>query len=96
MRKTEVGPPNAWRSEPPPRNVRAPARNVIRTGLPGIAEPARALGNNPTKVEVWKLFFDSDIILQIVNFTNVKLALLVRKSLKEKVNPTIGIPTLKR
>lgn len=56
QRKTESGPPNAWKSDPPPRNVRAPARNIIRTGLPGIAGPARALGNKPTKVEVWRLF----------------------------------------
>ena len=32
MRKKEQGPPNAWTSKPPPRNVRTPARNIIRGG----------------------------------------------------------------
>lgn len=40
MRKTECGPPNAWWSDPSPRNVRAPAWNIIRRGLQWIAGPA--------------------------------------------------------
>lgn len=31
MKKLESGPPNGWRSEPPPRNMRTPARNILRT-----------------------------------------------------------------
>uniref|UniRef100_A0A1B6LUY7 PiggyBac transposable element-derived protein domain-containing protein n=1 Tax=Graphocephala atropunctata TaxID=36148 RepID=A0A1B6LUY7_9HEMI len=73
LRKNEVGPPNAWNSAPPPTNVRTPARNIIRTGLPGIRGPARALGNTPRRDEVWKLFFDEDIMTRIVTNTNVKL-----------------------
>lgn len=66
MRKIEGGPQNAWWSDPSPRNFRAPAWNIIRTGLQWIAGPARTLGNKPTKVEVWRIFYDPDIILQIV------------------------------
>lgn len=80
MKKSEFGPPNAWVSKHPPRNVRTPQRNIIRT-LPGIRGPARALGNAPEKKEVWKLFFDNDIIETIVNNTNIKLA-----SVREKID----------
>lgn len=43
MKKTESGSPNSWKSEPPPRKVRTPTRNILRTGLPGIRGPAKAL-----------------------------------------------------
>lgn len=32
MRKNKVGPPNAWKSAPPPTNVRTSARNILRMG----------------------------------------------------------------
>lgn len=41
MKKTEAGPPNAWKSNLPPIHVRTPARNIIRTGLPGVRGVAR-------------------------------------------------------
>lgn len=47
MKKTESGPPNSWKSEPPHRKKRTPTRNILRTGLPGIRGHARALGNAP-------------------------------------------------
>jgi hypothetical protein len=81
MKKTEKGPPNAWNSKHPPRNVRTPQRNIIRT-LPGIRGPAKALGNAPEKEDVWRLFFDKDIVHQIVHNTNVKLA-----SARDKMAP---------
>lgn len=101
MKKTECGPPNAWKSEPPPRNVRTAERNLIRT-LPGIQGPARALGNNPVKEDVWRLFFDNDIIQTVVINTNVKLAYVrekiaagkrsnFRNTDSEEVNALIGM-----
>lgn len=82
MRTKEQGPPNAWSSKPPPRNVRTPGRNIIRGLLRGIKGPARALGNESTKADAWKLFFDDQIISKIVTNTNVKLA-----SIREKIPP---------
>lgn len=82
MRKTEQGPPNAWNSIHPPRNVRTPARNIIRGGLPGLAGPARNLKNESKKADVWGLFFDQDIISQIVTNTNIKLL-----TVREKIPP---------
>lgn len=82
MRKKEQGPPNAWTSKHPPRNVRTPARNILRGGLPGITGPARELGDGCNKTEVWQLFFDADIISKIVTNTNVKLA-----SVRDKIPP---------
>lgn len=73
MKKKEVGPPNIWNSAPPTANVRTPAHNIIRTGLPGLRGPARLLGNKPRREEVWKLFFNEDIISKIVINTNIKL-----------------------
>lgn len=74
MGKKEIGPPNAWRSKPRATNVRTPARNIITTRLPAMRAPARALGNNPGKHEVWSLFVDDEIISSIVRNTNIKLA----------------------
>lgn len=54
--KTEKGPPNAWKSAGPSSQVRVPARNIFRTDLPGIRGRARALGDDPNKTDVWKLF----------------------------------------
>ncbi|XP_054746656.1 piggyBac transposable element-derived protein 3-like [Anastrepha obliqua] len=85
MKKNETGPPNAWKSDPPPRNVRTPARNIILTRLPAMRPTARSLGNNPEKKEVWKLFFDDDIISKIVTHTNIKLA-SVRLNLSANTN----------
>lgn len=82
MNKKDQGPPNAWTSKHPPRNVRTPARNILRGGLPGIAGPARALNDESTKTEVWKLFFDADIVSKIVTNTNVKLS-----TVREKIRP---------
>lgn len=73
MKKKEIGPPNAWSSKEPTRNVRTPARNIIRT-LPGIRGRARTLGNKPDKTDVWQLFFDLTMVNSIVHNTNVKLA----------------------
>lgn len=56
--KTKAGPPNAWRSAPPPVQVRTPGRNIIRTGLPEVRGAARALGSKPTKTQLWNLLFD--------------------------------------
>lgn len=50
-----------------------PARNLIRTGLPGVRGAARALGSKPTKTQVWNLLFDEFIVDAIVENTNVKL-----------------------
>lgn len=74
MRKNEVGHPNAWKSAPPPTNVRTSARNILRMGLPGLTGRSRALGNKPRREEIWKLFFDDNIISRIVANTNIKLA----------------------
>lgn len=71
--KTEKGPPNAWKSAGPSSQVRVPARNIIRIGLPGIRGHARALGDNPNKTDVWKLYFDDEIMEKIVEYTNKKL-----------------------
>lgn len=90
--KQQYGPPNAWKSEPPARNVRTPARNIINRGLPGIVGPALALGNAPSKQEVWSLFFDNEIITKIVTNTNIKL-LSVRQSLAPETNKSSYRPT---
>lgn len=71
-KKTELIVPNAWTNKPPPRNVRTPARNIIR-GLPGLRGRARTLGNQPSKKEVWQLLFDDIIMDMILVNTNVKL-----------------------
>lgn len=74
MRKNKVGPPNAWKSAPLPTNVRTSARNMLQMGLPGLTGRARALGNKPRREDIWKLFFDDNIISRIVSNTNIKLA----------------------
>lgn len=51
-KKTEAGPPNAWSSNPPPVQVRTPARNIVRTGLPGVRGATRALGDKTSKSEI--------------------------------------------
>ncbi|KAG8262370.1 hypothetical protein J6590_053855 [Homalodisca vitripennis] len=38
-----------WSSKEPQRNVRTPARNIVRGSLPGLKGPARLLGNQPKK-----------------------------------------------
>lgn len=86
VRKNEPGPGYKWSSNEPTRNVRTPARNIIRGGLPGIRGPARTLGNNPTKLEVWNLLFDNDMIKTVVEYTNVKL-----EAAKAKIGPNTKI-----
>ncbi len=66
MKKSEPSPPNAWSSKEPKRNVRTPATNIIRI-LPGIKGRTRTLGNQPTKIDVWKLLFDDTMVHTIVN-----------------------------
>lgn len=70
--KTEKGPSNAWKSAGPSSQVRVLARNIIRTGLPGIRGRARALGDDPNKTDVWKLYFDDEIVEKIIEYTNKK------------------------
>lgn len=82
LRKNEYGPPYYWTTEEPRRDVRTPARNIVR-GLPGLTGTARALGNNPSRESVWKLLFDENIIQLIVENTNVKLT-----SVKKKLGQT--------
>lgn len=84
-KKTEAGPPNAWRSKPPPVQVRTPARNIIRTGLPGVRGAARALGDKPTKKQIWDLLFDDTMLNIIVENTNKKLS-VQRERLGENTN----------
>ncbi|KAG8299961.1 hypothetical protein J6590_088413 [Homalodisca vitripennis] len=57
VERTKKCAPNAWSSKPPQRNVRIPARNIIRT-VSGVKGPARALGVQPSKKQVWDLLFD--------------------------------------
>lgn len=102
-KKTEAGPPNAWTSMQPPRQVRTPARNIIRTGFPGIRGSARLLGNKPKATEVWNLLFDKDIIDTIVVNTNKKLQSEIpklgdntnksnyRETNSEEINALIGM-----
>lgn len=85
MRKQDYGPPGVWFSNKPPSNVRTPSRNIVRTGLPGIRGPARALGNSPSKFEVWKLLFDDSIMDTILVNTNKKIQ-SVRSKLGDKTN----------
>lgn len=49
LRKNECGPPYWWTTKEPTVNARVPARNVIRGGLPGLKDPARALRNSPKR-----------------------------------------------
>lgn len=107
MKKTEQGPANAWQSEAPQHQVRTPARNIIRTGLPGIRGRARALGNNPSKKQVWNLFFDDDMISKIVLNTNKKLSSVksnlstgtnksnYRDTCTDEINALLGLLLLK-
>lgn len=90
--KKQYGPPNAWKSDPPVRNVRTPARNIVRGGLPGIKGPALALGNAPSKEDVWSLFFDDEIISKIVTNTNIKMS-SVRQHLARETNKSNYRPT---
>lgn len=85
LRKLDYGPPGFWYSAHRPTNVRTPARNIIRTGLPGIRGPARALGNRPNKADVWKLLFDENIMDTILINTNKKIQ-DIRSQLGEKTN----------
>lgn len=85
MKKTEAGPPNAWKSNPPPIQVRTPARNIIRTGLPGVRGAARAFGDKPTKKQIWDLLFDDTMLDLIVENTNEKLK-IQRERLGENTN----------
>lgn len=82
MKKTEKSAPNAWSNKPPPRNLRTPARNIIRT-LPGVKGRARTLGNLPEKKQVWDLLFDQTILDAIVTNINIKLQ-SVRLGLSER------------
>lgn len=85
--KTEKGPPNTWKSAAPSSQVRVPARNIIRTSLPGIKGRAiLALGYDPNKTDAWKLYFDDEIMEKIVEYTKKKL---------EDVRSTLGPGTKK-
>lgn len=81
LRKNEAGPPYYWTTKEPSRNVRTPARNIIRGGLPGLTVHARTLGNEPSPLDVWNSLFDRNVVDLIVNYTNQKLA-TVRGSLR--------------
>ncbi|XP_046686188.1 piggyBac transposable element-derived protein 4-like [Homalodisca vitripennis] len=61
-----------WSTVEPPRNRRTPAHNIIR-GLSGLTAEAKAVGENPTKKDVWKLIFTDSMIDTIVKETNRKL-----------------------
>lgn len=52
IKKTEAGPPYAWKSNQPPIQVRTPLRNIIRTGLSGVRGAARTFGDKPTKTNL--------------------------------------------
>lgn len=74
--KNENGPPYYWITEECPTNVRTPASNIIWGGLAGLAAPARALGNSPNRIDVWKILFEVSMvgtIDTIDRLTNVKL-----------------------
>jgi hypothetical protein len=73
LKKGEFGPAYMWTTKEPNRNVRTPARNILRGKLPGLLQPAKALGNNPSKKDVWTLLFDSGMVDKIVASTNQKL-----------------------
>lgn len=77
-----------WSSSEPNQNVRIPAHNIVRGGLPGLRGRARALGNKPDKLEVFELLFDHSMINTIVTNTNIKLA-----SVKERLGPTTNSST---
>lgn len=85
LKKGEFGPPYCWTTKEPPRNVRTPARNIIRGRLPGLLQPAKALGNSPSTKDVWSLLFDDGMIQNIVTYTNKKLE-SVRSGLDERTH----------
>lgn len=74
LRKKEHGPPYVWSTTEPPQNVRTPASNIVRGGIPGLSAHSRALGNKPDPVEVWNLLFDQNMLQMVVQNTNQKLS----------------------
>lgn len=76
IQKAERGPPNAWKSKNPPRDVKTQRENVIPT-LSGI----RSLEYSLKKVQ--RLLFDNDIIHKIITNNNVTLS-----SASEKLDPS--------
>lgn len=52
LRKQEAGPPYFWSTTEQPQNVRTPATNIIRGGLPA---QSRALGFESEPITVWNL-----------------------------------------
>lgn len=63
----------AWNTVQHPTNRRTPAHNIIR-GLSGLTVQARALGNGPEKIDVWKLIFTYAMVDIIAVETNKMLA----------------------
>ena len=56
-----------WRKHLPSLNVRTRSKNIV-TRLPGVKGPAR---NLRTIVDIWKCFFDEEILNMIVSNTNL-------------------------
>lgn len=73
MKKNEHGPGYPWHTNEQFSVRRTPAHNIIRGGLPGLTVTARRLGDNPNKIDLWKMIVDQTIVEQIVQYTNVKL-----------------------
>jgi len=59
-----------WYTDPPPRNVRTPQRNIV-THLPGVKSAAK---NAKTIIHSWELFFPNDCLQEITTCTNIYLA----------------------
>jgi len=59
-----------WYTDPPPRNVRTPHRNIV-THLPGVKSAAK---NAKTIIHSWELFFPNDCLQEITTCTNIYLA----------------------
>lgn len=49
-----------------------PTHNIIRKGKPAIKRPGKALRDRPSKLQVWNLLFDNEILQENITYTNIK------------------------
>lgn len=62
-----------WKKDYPNQAVRTRQHNII-TQLPGLKTHAKNLGDNPHPIDVWNLLFSKDMLDEILEWTNRKIA----------------------
>lgn len=76
-----------WSSQEPDSHTKVRRSNIIKVKLSSLKGDSLNLNQNSSPDDVWRLFFDDQIITEIVMHTNSKLGIMRRK-LKNIDNPS--------